>query len=118
VFSFVTVRIPPPAIEFFVGICFGMTKALSRRYQQTVREAASGGCPQAFEESGIEVQLLTPFKADARPDEFSRLQVRCYGRKVLGLRRSKGKRRFYRCVRGGRLGRRSRKRATSGSFRV
>jgi hypothetical protein len=89
VFSFVTVRIPPPAIEFFVGICFGMTKALSRRYQQTVREAASGGCPQAFEESGIEVQLLTPFKADARPDEFSRLQVRCYGRKVLGLRRSK-----------------------------
>jgi hypothetical protein len=71
---------------------------LGRIAYRLVREEAASGVLELdaeekhlreFEESGIEVQLLTPFRADARPDEFSRLQVRRYGRKVLELRWSK-----------------------------
>ena len=42
-----------------------------------------------FEERGLDVQLLTPFRIDVSPDEWSRLQVRHHGRKVLELRWSK-----------------------------
>jgi len=42
-----------------------------------------------FQEGGLTAELLIPFRANARPEEFSRLQVRHCGRKVLELRWSK-----------------------------
>lgn len=42
-----------------------------------------------FEQREISGSLVTPFRPNARPDEFSRIQVRHLGRRVLELRWSK-----------------------------
>jgi hypothetical protein len=39
-----------------------------------------------LEEGGIAIELAAPFRAYARPDEFSRLRIRMHGEKVFETR--------------------------------
>jgi hypothetical protein len=49
----------------------------SRRRGKAIRELI---------EQGIEIELAAPFRAHARPDEFSRLRIRVHGEKVFKVR--------------------------------
>lgn len=44
---------------------------------------------RTFEDDGLSIQLLSPFRSYAQPHEFSRLQIRAAGCKVLEVRWSK-----------------------------
>jgi hypothetical protein len=39
-----------------------------------------------YEDSGIAIELVAPFRPHARPDEFSRLRIRVHGEKVFEIR--------------------------------